>query len=135
MTETATSAHRKEYNPIRGKRCAKRGASARAGASTMELVCGDCGPQQVAPAIVRVHANRRTGFALSAFPCPSCGELVTGGNPDLIAQLLEAGARRYELRSLDAPPLCPDDLLDFHELLRSDEALAEWLGTPDQTGP
>lgn len=102
----------------------------------MELECGDCGPQQVAATTVQVHRNPRTGFAIYAFTCPSCAELVAGGNPQTVQRLLAAGAHQYELRSPEAPPLCPDDVLDFHLLLEREGMLERWLSDPaGQTEP
>lgn len=92
------------------------------------LVCADCGEQAVDIATVEVHANPRDGFAVYLFRCPRCGEHMTGGCPAALDRLRRSGARCYELRPADMPPLAWDDLLDLHLLLATDRPVAELLG-------
>ena len=90
-------------------------------AEMVRLRCLDCGQVEVAVRTVEVHVNAHEDLALLTFPCPRCGELASGGCRETIASLLACGARRLELRSTAAPPLCHDDLLAFHEWLERDE--------------
>lgn len=90
----------------------------------VDVVCSSCGPQRVDIAGVQVHENRRESFAIYAFPCPECAELVVRGCRATIDRLLAAGASWCELRSTDLPPLTVDDLLDLHRWLASDPPLA-----------
>jgi predicted RNA-binding Zn-ribbon protein involved in translation (DUF1610 family) len=82
--------------------------------------CSGCGPVAVDTCTAEVHANERTGFVLYVFVCPSCGSYEVGRCADTSRRLLAGGARSYELRSTDAPPLTVDDLIDLHEWLESD---------------
>ncbi len=84
------------------------------------LHCGDCGEVCVDLDTVEVHTNPQEDFAVFAFPCPGCRELVVSGCRRTIEALLRAGARRRELRSTSGPPLTYDDLLDLHEWLAQD---------------
>lgn len=89
----------------------------------MDLVCPACGPRRIDAADVEVHVNRCEDFALYAFSCPTCSELVVRGCRETIDLLLAAGAVRRELRSTSLPPLTLDDLLDLHFWLASDPPL------------
>ena len=93
------------------------------------LLCSTCGPVHVDPSVVEVHINRRDDFVLYAFTCPTCLDLVVGGSRDRIRELLDAGARRRDLRSAADPPLTYDDLLDFHLWLERD---LPWPSDPTQ---
>lgn len=89
----------------------------------VDLLCPTCGPQRIDAAGVEVHANRLEGFAIYAFSCPVCMELVVRGCRATIDRLLAAGAVWRELRSTTLPPLTLDDLLDLHLWLASDPPL------------
>lgn len=93
-----------------------------AGGYAIELACGDCGEVRVDADQVDVHRNPRDGFAIYAFSCPSCRQVVAGGCASRIVELEARGARRFELRSTAAPAISYDDLLSFHEWLHSDVA-------------
>jgi hypothetical protein len=96
----------------------------------VDLVCPACGLMRVLVSDVEVHVNRSQDFALYAFTCPTCAELVVRGCRETIHGLLAAGAARRELRSTSLPPLTVDDLLDFHLWLASDPPLI-----PDEPEP
>jgi predicted RNA-binding Zn-ribbon protein involved in translation (DUF1610 family) len=89
----------------------------------VDLVCPACGPRRIDAADVEVHVNRCEDFALYAFSCPTCSELVVGGCRETIDLLLAAGAVRRELISTSLRPLTVDDLLDLHLWLESDPPL------------
>ena len=83
------------------------------------ITCGNCGRTEVDPDLVEVHVNQRDDFALFVVLCVTCGELVVGGDRDVIRQATAAGAREFELYSTERPPLTRDDLLALHEWLEA----------------
>lgn len=86
---------------------------------TLDLDCPSCGPVAVAVGLVELHVNRRDGFHLLTFVCPSCADLVARREGVSVEALAALGVAVRELRSL-LPPLGADDLLDLHLLLQDD---------------
>ena len=96
--------------------------------TTIRATCPTCGEVGLTPDEVELHVDP-TGHrqASYCFDCPSCLELISKPADERIVRLLASGgvpvrewAPVEEARSPQHPPLTPDDLLDFHELLRGD---------------
>jgi hypothetical protein len=92
--------------------------------------CPGCGVVRLRAADLTVRVCTDDGSAAYCFLCDECGAAVTHPVAAGVADLLVgAGVRQVEWslpderdRRPDGPPFTPDDLLDFHLLLRSDEA-------------
>jgi hypothetical protein len=97
----------------------------------IELFCPRCGAVGVARDEVHLELWRAGRANTYRFVCPVCSELVVKpAGASVLRALEETGpaANGRETSPLpDAPPLTPDDLLDFHFQLRSDEAVAAFL--------
>lgn len=71
--------------------------------STVVAWCGTCGPVEVSPALSELHRDPATGFALYAFVCTGCGELIAGRCPTVEAELIACGVAERRL-SCSSPP-------------------------------
>ncbi len=106
--------------------------------------CPECGEVDLRPTDVTLHVVRYGEDDVAAgssyrFACPDCDELVTKPADERIAQLLTtggvevevAGAGRFEPVHPEFPPqgpaLTPDDLIDFHQLLETDDWFEQLL--------
>ncbi len=84
--------------------------------------------------ILRIGATKSVNSY--AFPCPKCGEFVEKPADDRIVRLLLSGgvmpvpvhvpAEALEVR--EGPAFTLDDILDFHELLQTDDWMEALTG-------
>jgi hypothetical protein len=104
--------------------------------ATIRATCGDCGDVELTTADVRVRICTADDQGTYLFRCPECSmTVVKAAEPRTLELLVASGVHvtrwdlpRELLESRPAgPPVSHDDLLDFHERLRDDWALAEAL--------
>lgn len=101
--------------------------------TTIRANCPSCGDVQLKAAdlTVRVCSDDDTGSY--CFRCPSCERAVAKEASRRIVDLLVSSGVRLQvwrrpaelLEARVGPTLTPDDLLDFHLLLRDDDWFAE----------
>lgn len=101
--------------------------------TTIRANCPSCGDVQLKAAdlTVRVCSDDDTGSY--CFRCPSCERAVAKEASRRIVDLLVSSGVRLQvwrrpaelLETREGPTLTPDDLLDFHLLLRDDDWFAE----------
>lgn len=102
---------------------------------TIRAFCPDCGDVTLQGQTVGVRVNVDDGSGAYVFRCPECHGLVHKPcSRRVVDLLLSSGVRMQawswpkelsEPRPL-GPPLTPDDLLDFHELLVSADTYDAW---------
>lgn len=120
----------------------------------IRATCPSCGEVDLQPTDIRLeivgdddtHVHDGSYYA---FSCPDCAGMVTKPADDRIARLLRSGGVVVTYRSVSptmdaeiaravalldhpegipiAPPLTPDDLLDFHLLLEGENWFDELL--------
>ncbi len=90
--------------------------------------CDSCGTVAVDPASLQIHLEDEP-MSFYSCACPSCGRVLGGtvGTPDAF-RLCGYGAAispvGFSNELLEHPPgrkFTPDDLIDFHQLLESDD--------------
>jgi hypothetical protein len=96
--------------------------------ATIRATCSDCGDVELTTDDVRVRVCLEDSAGSYQFRCPLCQMAVVKSAEPRIVDLLAASgvevsmwrlpAELYESRS--GPRIDHDDLLDFHELLKSD---------------
>ena len=101
--------------------------------TTIRANCPTCGDVQLRASelVVRVCSDDESGSY--TFRCPTCSVAVAKGASKRIVDLLVSSGVRMEVWRMPAelaephlgPTLQPDDLLDFHLVLESDDWFAE----------
>jgi uncharacterized Zn finger protein len=101
--------------------------------ATIRASCPDCGDVELTTreVSVRVCASDQRGAYI--FRCPSCRMAVTKGAEPRIVDLLVSSGVDLEVWKLPAElfeqrvgePLTHDDLIEFHEILESDDWFTE----------
>jgi len=96
---------------------------------TIRATCSDCGDVELTTADVRVRVCMEDNSGSYLFRCPACHmAVVKPAEPRIVDLLVASGVELstwrlptelYEPRS--GAPLTHDDLLDFHELLFTDD--------------
>lgn len=96
---------------------------------TIRATCGDCGDVDLTTADVTVRVCLEDNSGTYRFRCPHCSMVVVKpAEPRIVDLLVASGvelstwqlpAELYEPRT--GEPLTHDDLLDFHELLQSED--------------
>lgn len=104
--------------------------------ATIRATCGDCGDVELTTADVHVRVCIEDNSGTYHFRCPRCHmAVVKPAEPRIVDLLVASGvdvstwrlpAELYETHS--GPRIDHDDLLDFHQMLESDEWFAELLG-------
>ena len=96
--------------------------------TTIKATCPGCGEVDLGAddILLRIGASRSVNTY--GFTCPDCGDFVEKPADDRIVRLLLSGgvvpvpvhvpAEALEIH--DGPPISHDDILDFHELMKSD---------------
>lgn len=96
--------------------------------TTIKATCPTCGEVGLTPEEVELwidSAERDASFY--AFTCPACLQVVRKPADTRVIKLLSGGGvQARELAAapqprFSAPAFTPDDLLDFHELLATDD--------------
>lgn len=104
-------------------------AQGRTTMTTIRATCPSCGEVELTPEDLELKVcSSNSTSSYYRFCCPLCTEEVRKPADDRIVQLLISGgvqATVWELASEDphgdAPVFTIDDLLDFHNLLQSDD--------------
>ncbi|MGH2820293.1 MAG: hypothetical protein ACRDJ5_06545 [Actinomycetota bacterium] len=104
--------------------------------TTIKATCSGCGEVDLTAddIILRIGATKSVNSY--GFTCPECGEFVEKPADDRIVRLLLSGgvmpvpvhvpAEALEVR--EGPRFTYDDLLDFHQLLQSDDWMEALIG-------
>jgi rRNA maturation protein Nop10 len=95
--------------------------------------CPECGDVVLAHSDLRIRVCVQSRYGTYVFVCSKCGGRVVRPAPERIVELLVAAAVPLEVWDLpaelaevkDGPPICHDDLLDWHLQLESGAALRE----------
>lgn len=95
--------------------------------TTIKATCPSCGEVALTPTEIelRVDEDNPAG-SYYGFTCPHCDAGIRKPADDRVVRLLVSGgvpalpAAPVLTARFDHPPLTPDDLLDFHELLSQD---------------
>lgn len=94
--------------------------------TTIRATCPTCGEVGLSPEEIDLRVDPSGADpSFYAFHCPTCSSVVRKPADDRIVRLLASGG--VEIRQLihpsarrPGPALTPDDLIDFHALLRTD---------------
>lgn len=94
---------------------------------TISATCHDCGDVELTSAEVTVRLCIDNGAGSYLFRCPQCVLLVAKPAEPRIVELLTASGCRLQEWKLPAelfeprlgPPICHDDLIDFHTALEA----------------
>lgn len=105
--------------------------------ATIRASCQQCGDVQLTTADVTVRVCVSNEQGEYRFQCPSCDELVVRSAEQRTIDLLLAAGVAYKTWTLPAemfethvgPAISHDDILDFHELLANDDAVAAFFNT------
>ncbi|NLD78549.1 MAG: hypothetical protein GX643_18015 [Acidimicrobiales bacterium] len=97
--------------------------------ATIRASCDRCGDIEMTSRDLTVRVCRNDGSGTYCFSCPRCHERgVRSAEPRVVELLVTSGVRlvTWSLPAeLDEPrsgdPITHDDLLDFHEVLESDD--------------
>lgn len=107
--------------------------------ATIRASCEACGDVQLTTADVTVRVCVSTEQGEYRFTCPSCEELVVRSAEQRTIDLLLAAGVAYKTWTLpeemferhEGPTISHDDILDFHQMLANDDAIAEFLDSVD----
>ncbi len=99
--------------------------------ATIRASCPDCGDVELTTSQVNVRICDDDKTGTYSFACPVCSTTVVKPAETRTIDLLVASGVRFSTWRLPAElyesktgaPITHDDLLDFHEFLRDDEAL------------
>lgn len=101
--------------------------------ATIRASCPDCGDVEFTTADVTVRVSAEDGSGTYAFRCPGCRvKVIKSAEPRTIDLLLASGVDKEDGPVIaesampsghqsDADPVTHDDLLDFHDLLETDD--------------
>ena len=124
------SAHDRPPGSVhRGKGQGGEGSADWMGMTVIRVTCGGCGDVELSATEMRVRRCVETGHATYVFTCPDCHMVEVRTAEDHVVEVLRsAGVACAEWQlpaelaeSRIGPPLTHDDLLDFHDLLRSSD--------------
>lgn len=97
--------------------------------ATIRATCGDCGDVELTTADVRVRVCVEDNSGSYHFRCPHCAmAVVKPAEPRIVDLLVASGVELSTWRlptelfePREGPRIDHDDLLDFHELLETDD--------------
>lgn len=103
--------------------------------ATIRATCADCGDVELTSADVAVRVCTDDNTGSYSFRCPTCQMAVVKTAEPRIVELLVASGVRLSTWRLPAElaeirigsPITHDDLLDFHEMLSSDDSWIDRL--------
>lgn len=104
--------------------------------TTIKATCTDCGEVDLTADDILLRIGPSKTVNTYGFSCPSCGEFVQKAADDRVVRLLLSGgvvpvpvhvpAEALEMRT--GPAISHDDILDFHQLLKSDDWFEQLAG-------
>jgi predicted RNA-binding Zn-ribbon protein involved in translation (DUF1610 family) len=105
--------------------------------TTIKATCPDCGEIDLTPDDILLRIGSAEDSNTYAFSCPSCGFFVEKPADERVIRLLLSGGVMPTLVHVPAEALEPhygprinhDDLLEFHELLQTDDWFQQLQGT------
>ena len=108
--------------------------------TTIKATCPGCGEVDLTAEDILLRIGGQASSNSYGFSCPDCGDFVEKPADDRIVRLLLSGGVMPMLMHVPAealepkqgPPINYDDLLAFHEVLKSDEWLDELMGPHPQ---
>ena len=100
--------------------------------ATIRASCGDCGDVELTTADVQVRVCQEDSSGEYSFRCPTCRMTVVKPAESRTIDLLVASGVELSTWSLPAElaerpggdPITHDDILDFHEMLHTDD---DWM--------
>lgn len=96
--------------------------------TTIKATCPDCGEVDLTADDILLRIGPSKAVNTYGFSCPDCGDFVQKTADDRVVRLLLSGGvvpvpvhvPAEALESREGPAINHDDLLDFHQLLKSD---------------
>ena len=100
-----------------------------------KTTCPECGEVALRDYELQITPARADGSAAYRFSCPDCCRMIERPASSRIAALLAEGGVPQQPFAAEgqAAAITHDELLDFHELLRDDAAVARFLAE-DEAG-
>ena len=97
--------------------------------TTIKATCPDCGEVDLTADDILLRIGPSKAVNTYGFSCPDCGDFVQKTADDRVVRLLLSGGvvpvpvhvPAEALESREGPAINHDDLLDFHQLLKSDD--------------
>ena len=104
--------------------------------TTIKATCPGCGEVDLTAEDILLRIGGQASSNSYGFSCPDCGDFVEKPADDRIVRLLLSGGVMPILMHVPAeamepkqgPPITYDDLLAFHEVLKSDDWVDELMG-------
>jgi hypothetical protein len=101
--------------------------------TTIKATCPGCGEVNLTPPDIVLRIGSPPITTTYGFTCPGCAEFVEKAADERVIRLLLSGGVLPTLIDVPAevleprfgPPIAPDDLLEFHQLLQRDDWFAE----------
>lgn len=108
--------------------------------TTIKATCPGCGEVDLTAEDILLRIGGQASSNSYGFSCPDCGDFVEKAADDRIVRLLLSGGVMPMLVHVPAealepkqgPPINYDDLLAFHEVLKSDDWLDQLTGPHPQ---
>lgn len=108
--------------------------------TTIKATCPGCGEVDLTAEDILLRIGGQATSNSYGFSCPDCGDFIEKPADDRIVRLLLSGGVMPMLVHVPAealepkqgPPINYDDLLAFHEVLKSDGWLDELMGPHPQ---
>ena len=97
--------------------------------TTIKATCPGCGEISLSADDILLRIGAATAGSSYGFDCPDCGDFVEKPADERVVRLLLSGGVMPVLEHVpaealeqhDGPPINHDDILAFHELLRTDD--------------
>ncbi len=104
--------------------------------TTIKATCPECGEVDLTANDILLRIGASKAVNTYAFACPDCGDFVQKSADDRVVRLLLSGgvvpvpvhvpAEALEVH--EGPIINHDDLIDFHQLLETDDWLDQVVG-------
>ncbi|MDQ3985690.1 MAG: hypothetical protein M3280_04250 [Actinomycetota bacterium] len=96
--------------------------------TTIKATCPECGEVDLTADDILLRIGASKAVNTYAFSCPDCGEFIEKNADDRVVRLLLSGGvvpvpvhvPAEALEARNGPVINHDDILDFHQLLKSD---------------
>ena len=100
--------------------------------TTIKATCHSCGEVELAPEDILLRIGTGNGSNSYGFSCPTCAEFVEKPADERVVRLLLSGGVMPMLQHVpgemletkSGPTITHNDLLEFHQLLESDDWFA-----------